>query len=137
MALLLDPSLLLRPWTLDDVRDAGPAAVSATFLEVARDGALSDAALTFFGPRGVDRGEVAELARSAAASGAYEPHRAGADVATPLLVRDSVLQAILLDEWRFLRPGSWIASRVRRPFTAFDYSYATSSSNSALLAKWR
>jgi hypothetical protein len=119
MALMLDPSLLLRPWTLDDVREAGPAAVSATFLELARDRALSDSALAFFGPRGLDRREVAELARSVATAGGYEPHRAAPEVGLPLAIRDPVVRAILDDEWSFLRPESWIASRVRRPFTAF------------------
>ena len=120
MALMVDPSLLLRPWTVDDVRDGLPASVSATFFELARDGALPDPVLASFGPRGVDRREVAELARGRwfAARG-LEPHRAGPEEALPLEVRDPVVRAILLDEWSFLQRGSWLASRIRRPFTAF------------------
>ena len=119
MAVLLDPSLLLRPWTLEDVRAARPVSVSATFLELARDGALSDAALGFFGPRRLERSELAELARSVATDGGFDPYRAEGDEGLGLEIRDPVVRAILLDEWSLLRRGSWIASRVRRPFTAF------------------
>ena len=116
---MIDPSLLLRPWTVDDVRDGLPASVSATFLEVAREGALPDAVFSSFGPRGVDRREVAELARSMARVDSLKPHRAAPGEALPLEVRDPVVRAILQDEWSFLRGEGWLASRVRRPFNAF------------------
>src|SRR5262245_28283917 len=116
---MLDPSLLLRPWTVDDVRDGLPASVSATFLELAREGALPDAVLSSFGPRGVDRREVAELARSMARTSGVEPHRADPKEPLPLEVRDPVVRAILLDEWSFLQGDGWLVSRIRRPFTAF------------------
>jgi hypothetical protein len=119
MTLMLDPSLLLRPWTLEDVSHARPAAVSATFLERARDGALSDPALAFFGPRGLGRRDLVELARLVASDRGLEAHRAAPETALPLAIRDPVVREILLDEWSFLRPGAWIASRVRRPFTSF------------------
>ena len=93
--------------------------MSATFLELARERALSNAVFASFGPRGLDRREVAELARSVAEGGGLEPHRAGPEEALPLEVRDPVVRAILLDEWSFLQGGSWIASRIRRPFTVF------------------
>jgi hypothetical protein len=128
--LMLDPSLLLSSRTFGLVsqgwqrKELDGTILPPSFGAAAIRGELSRRSLNFFGGR--DPSDPREVAAFVERSGLLEgikPERRElpddfvrhlADAA-----RDDLLLSILIEEWTFLTSRSWIASRLRRPFTAF------------------
>lgn len=131
-SLLIDPSLLVSERAFDAVVESASLAepgslfVPRTFHELAASGELPyvEPVAGFFGAS--SDVTFLHMVREAISFLPLAPYPSQdavllrAEVRYPeIRVADPVLLAILREEWAFLQSMSWIASRVRRPFSAF------------------
>lgn len=130
--LMLDPSLFVSrrgigaiesAWRLGELENV---ALPASFAFALREGSISERALRFFGAR-ADLPDLLPMSKSLASEmrlREYEPkpenlkglllhERLGA------IAKDTLVFEVLAQEWQFLNSESWIASRIKKPFSAF------------------
>ena len=129
---MLDPSLLLSSRTFPIVQSAWRlgelegALFPTSFATAMRERNISERALQFFGARTL-MPDLADVRRFLLEASPIELDQSRAsswaDIAfaqrLKAKVRDPIVFGTLLDEWTFLTSKSWVASRVRRPFSAF------------------
>lgn len=129
--LMLDPSLLLARYTLDAVISAVKygelrAVIPASFWRPFLEGKVPAKVASFFrltGPALEPRQLIGALDRLVP----FEPYETS-DTAQPSSefldalwheARDETVLQVLIEEWNFLNTHSWIASRIKRPFSTF------------------
>jgi hypothetical protein len=128
--LMLDPSLFLSPRSLQIIFSALEAGelegvvVPASFVEAVSAPALAES-LSYFAPR-MRPGLVADAAglfRRERRIELYSAPEAKVEEAFNRNIerstRNDLVSRILIEEWSFLTSQSWIASRIRRPFSVF------------------
>lgn len=135
VALMLDPSLLLSLRTLPVITELARrgelrgAVIPRIFFEFVGEQSLNQDVLRFFGGSSAE-GEYGRLAdilpqirelREYLSPSASEPEVAGTEILLNIRrqTRSERVAAILGEEWAFLTAHSWIASRLKRPFSAF------------------
>lgn len=135
VALMLDPSLLLSLRTLPVITELARrgelrgAVIPQTFFEFVGERGLNQDVLRFFGGPAGEReyGRLADILPLIRALREYlspwAPIAEGpeADILRAIgrQHRSPQVAEILREEWAFLTTHSWIASRIKRPFSAF------------------
>lgn len=135
LSLMLDPSLLLSMRTLPVITELARrnelqgAVIPRTFFEYVSEQGLNEDVLRFFGgPTGEGEiGRVGDILTQIRALRDYlspqglaaEAAERGISVNIQRQVRSEQVAAILGEEWAFLTSHSWMASRLKRPFSIF------------------
>jgi len=127
---MLDPSLFLSARTLAVVEAAWDAGeldgvrVPTSFVTAIRDGRLRGRSLEYFAGRRDDRPDLRSLdafLREHVTDQGVEIRWPSDSFAARVrkLAKDDLVSEVLGEEWTFLTSESWLASRIKRPFSAY------------------